>query len=233
MTLIQVEREQEVTQTCPQLPIQLTKIAKRKTARAAIKNNQIHIVVPKHWQLSYQKQVIDRFANELQTGFEQDWHFVTQNQDPKLSFTDPEILHAWVVALNVCTFNVPLKKVRIGRSKYTHLAQMNIRHGVMSISQYCLDQVPESALRYLAIHELAHLIEAKHNKTFWTLVKQFVPDYRVQQKAISAFHRIRLYQATEKSQVAVKPAPITLPPPSQSFLERTAQQLRLLFTEAL
>ncbi len=59
----------------------------------------------------------------------------------------------------------------------------------MTVSKYCLSGVPEAALRYLLLHELAHLIEANHSRRFWNLVGQFVPDYRKQSKIIQAFHK--------------------------------------------
>ncbi len=38
--------------------------------------------------------------------------------------------------------------------------------------------MPERGRRYLVLHELAHVLEASHNKTFWHLVGRFEPEYK-------------------------------------------------------
>ncbi|MGM5483050.1 MAG: M48 family metallopeptidase [Nanobdellota archaeon] len=37
---------------------------------------------------------------------------------------------------------------------------------------------PEEVIKYVCIHELAHLIEQNHSKNFWTLVKKAIPNYK-------------------------------------------------------
>ena len=37
---------------------------------------------------------------------------------------------------------------------------------------------PEHCLEYVVVHELAHLIERKHNKTFYNLVERYYPNWR-------------------------------------------------------
>ncbi|MBY0403311.1 MAG: M48 family metallopeptidase, partial [Cyanobacteria bacterium] len=69
---------------------------------------------------------------------------------------------------------------------------------VMTVSAYCLNQAPAPALRYLIVHELAHFLEGSHNKRFWNLVAQFVPDYKAQSKLMTAFHQ-RAVQQDEAS----------------------------------
>jgi predicted metal-dependent hydrolase len=37
---------------------------------------------------------------------------------------------------------------------------------------------PPAVLRYVAVHEVCHLLEANHQPPFWALVEQLMPDYR-------------------------------------------------------
>ena len=105
---------------------------------------------------------------------------------------------------------------------------MNIQSRVMTVSKYCTHNVPEAALRYLIIHELAHLLEASHNKLFWFLVARFVPDYKQQSRIIKAFH----HNAVENG-LAELPAeePKTQPPKIQPPVKQpkapVMQQLKL------
>lgn len=41
---------------------------------------------------------------------------------------------------------------------------------------------PNEVLKYVCIHELAHLIEHNHSKCFWNLVEKAMPDYKEKQK---------------------------------------------------
>lgn len=38
--------------------------------------------------------------------------------------------------------------------------------------------MPEGALDYVVVHELAHRIEMNHSKTFWRIIEEVLPDYR-------------------------------------------------------
>ena len=37
---------------------------------------------------------------------------------------------------------------------------------------------PSEVLRYVVIHELAHLVHLNHSIRFWELVEQYDPDFR-------------------------------------------------------
>ena len=49
---------------------------------------------------------------------------------------------------------------------------------------YRLIEYPEDAIRYVIIHELAHMKELNHSPRFWEIVKQFCPDYKNCQKPL-------------------------------------------------
>lgn len=44
--------------------------------------------------------------------------------------------------------------------------------------------MPEGALDYVVVHELAHRKEMNHSKTFWKIVENTLPDYRERKKLL-------------------------------------------------
>lgn len=42
-----------------------------------------------------------------------------------------------------------------------------------------LVHLPSALIRYVIVHEVAHLREKHHQKAFWDLVEQLLPDYRI------------------------------------------------------
>jgi hypothetical protein len=120
----------------------------------------------------------------------------------------------YVRRLNEATFNVTLGGIRIGSAKYSRLAQINLKSRVITFSRYAIENVPERGRRYLVIHELAHVLEASHNKHFWDLVERFEPNYKSIGKQLDlAFKRnVREEQMNR--------APVQLPNSITGRLER-------------
>lgn len=50
---------------------------------------------------------------------------------------------------------------------------------------YRLIEYPEDAIRYVVVHELAHLKELNHSMRFWSIVEKYCPDYKKCQKLLS------------------------------------------------
>lgn len=47
-----------------------------------------------------------------------------------------------------------------------------------------LVHLPSALIRYVIVHEVAHLREKHHQKAFWDLVEQLLPDYRIWRKRL-------------------------------------------------
>jgi hypothetical protein len=84
----------------------------------------------------------------------------------------------YVRRINEATLRVPFNGIRIGHAKVTRMAQINLATGIITFSRYAIENVPERCRRYLVIHELSHVKEARHNRRFWNIVGKYVPDCR-------------------------------------------------------
>jgi len=87
-------------------------------------------------------------------------------------------MQSYVTRINDASFRVPINGIRIGSAKYTRLAQINLKTRIITFSRFAIENVPERGRRYLVLHELAHVLEASHNKIFWQLVGRFEPEYK-------------------------------------------------------
>ncbi|MBY0450650.1 MAG: M48 family metallopeptidase [Cyanobacteria bacterium] len=188
----------------PQPDVIINERTRIKTASARFREGAIHVSVPRHWPKSLKVAVIQELAEKVakqqakQQQQDEQAMATLDSQTERVHFDSLEALSSYVHQLNAETLRVPLAKVRIGRSRYSHLAQMNIVNRVMTVSRYCLESVPAEAFRYLILHELAHLIEPSHNKRFWALLAIYVPDYKEQAKCIQRFYRLAVRRAEEQ-----------------------------------
>jgi len=164
----------------------------RRSAMARQVGEHVVVTVPQRWPQAVASPIITELTQRVIA--QQQRMRVLLNSvpahAPRVTFTSANALRDYVDQINAETFNVPLRHVRIGRSKRSHLALMNRKTQTITISAYCLNNVPESALRYLIIHELAHGLEIGHNKRFWGLLRQFVPDYKTQAQLMQAVHQL-------------------------------------------
>jgi len=69
---------------------------------------------------------------------------------------------------------------KISKIKFKHLKS---RFGSCSkkkelILAFCLLFAPREVFRYVCVHELAHLKEFNHSKSFWSFVELAMPDYK-------------------------------------------------------
>ncbi len=88
-------------------------------------------------------------------------------------------LHERVRQLNNLHFKLPLKKIffKNMRSCWGSCSSQ----GNLNLSTRLLF-ASEEVLKYVCIHELAHLIEFNHSEKFWELVEKAMPNYREQEQ---------------------------------------------------
>ena len=51
---------------------------------------------------------------------------------------------------------------------------------------YLLMTYPEAAREYVVVHELAHLVHMNHSAAFYSLVEQYMPDYKARRKLLKS-----------------------------------------------
>jgi hypothetical protein len=168
-----------------------------KQASARFREGAILIRLPKHWPSALKKTSVQALVSKVERQLEKReqeeaaYRQLLENPvETLLTFSTPEQLTAHVLQINAETLNQPVAGVRIGAARFSRLAQINLKTRIITISRFCLERVPEKALRYLIIHELVHLLERGHNRRFWGLVALYMPDYRVHAKRIMLHHRM-------------------------------------------
>jgi len=91
--------------------------------------------------------------------------------------------------INEETFQEQIKGVTL---KY-----MRSRWGSCSLSKSITLSTPllftsPEILRYVIIHELAHIPHPNHSQTFWKAVEQYAPDYRIQRRRLKSMNLVKI-----------------------------------------
>jgi len=60
--------------------------------------------------------------------------------------------------------------------------------GNLNFSWY-LVMAEEATIRYVVVHELAHLIEMNHSPNFWRIVEQVLPNYKVEREKLKILQK--------------------------------------------
>jgi Protein of unknown function DUF45 len=153
------------------------------------------ITMPHGWPLVEKARIARQLTRRLlrQRSNDRRGLSVLEGHDgPLLTLSTQAELWAYTQTLNEETLNTHINGVRIGSAKKTRLAQINLKSRIITVSKYCLMNVPESALRYLLIHELCHTLEANHSRRFWGWVAHHHPTYREDAKLIRLVHQRNL-----------------------------------------
>ena len=77
---------------------------------------------------------------------------------------------------NCFTENVELPVLKIRKMK-TRWGVCNIKSKTITLNSRLIEY-DESALDYVIIHELSHLVHFNHSKEFWKLVEKYIPNYK-------------------------------------------------------
>lgn len=94
------------------------------------------------------------------------------------------------MAINRETFRLPVRRIR--------LEIMSVRLGSCSRKgninlNTALLFLPASILRYVIIHEIAHIRHPNHSRAFWETVESAMPEYRELLEQIKGYRLPRSY----------------------------------------
>lgn len=173
------------------LPVTLTLTTAKRQATGKRNPAGFELIIPKRWSVKQRMEAAQSLLKRLERQEVQRTKLVKDalSNQTLLELETQEALESYVKELNAATLQSPLRGVRQGWAKHSRMAQVNLRTGVMTVSKYCLGNVPEQAFRYLLIHELAHFYVAGHGPRFWAKVAEHCPDYKRQHKIIGAWHQ--------------------------------------------
>lgn len=89
----------------------------------------------------------------------------------------PDLIKKWepIIAVHVQSFSIRAMKTRWGScNTKTHRINLNL---------YLIEK-PFVCLEYVLVHEMVHLLEARHNQRFYALMTQFMPNWKIYKKQL-------------------------------------------------
>lgn len=181
------------------IAVDVVEIPRRKQAKGVFRNGRITVTVPTHWPLDLKASSCLNLARRILKKHRKDQALLENLSDGTewISIYDDVDLHAYIQQVNKNSLNATIAQSRVGRAKFSRLAQINLKSRVITVSQFCLSHVPEPALRYLILHELCHTKQANHSPRFWAWVEKFMPNYAYWSDVIAAIHQQRVNESDE------------------------------------
>ena len=90
-------------------------------------------------------------------------------QEVKIAATG--LIHKWEPTLGVKVGRLAVQKMK---SKW---GSCNVENGNIRLNSE-LAKFPEAALEHVVVHEMVHLLEPSHSKRFYSLMDQFLPNWK-------------------------------------------------------
>ncbi len=137
------------------------KYKNKKTGSAKIVNNDIILLLPNYNKELQSAELISALISKC----------IAIEYLPLLK----ELLHE----LNNKYFKKKIGKVFLKNNK-SIWGSCSVKNNINISSRLLF--APKNLLKYVCIHELAHLIERNHSKRFWALIENAMPDYKEMRK---------------------------------------------------
>jgi predicted metal-dependent hydrolase len=150
---------------------------KVKYARLEIKNGDIRLIMPdgtlNHEDIIRKNQ--EWIRKKLSRREEQRKEAQKRMMNYDRSLEEFKVLVFSYMEKKLKEMSLKVNKVRFRRMKSrwgSCSAEGNI--SINTLLQY----LPKELIEYVVFHELAHILERKHNKNFWNIIAQEFPDYK-------------------------------------------------------
>jgi predicted metal-dependent hydrolase len=136
----------------------------RRTIEVRFNHSRFIITAPKKVSQGALYQAVDNFYKEKATA--------------KII----PLVKKWSDAMNVIPEHISFRKAnkRWGSCSPTNRISFN----------YHLMKLPTSLIEYVVVHELTHICCKNHSPEFWSLVGNFMPDYREKEERIKGFEKL-------------------------------------------
>lgn len=82
-------------------------------------------------------------------------------------------------------YNIEKPSLKFKKLK-SRWGSMNVQKKEMTLNIFLLD-APYECIKYVVIHELAHLVEPNHSKQFYNVVRDIMPDYKKWEQMLKKF----------------------------------------------
>lgn len=141
--------------------------SRAETIRSRVQNNTITIAFPE--SLSINDSRVQAEAKKAAT------RAIKKEADIYL----PRLLHSLAMQHRHTYTSVSIKNMRSRWGSCSTAGVINLNIWLM--------QLPDSLIEYVCCHELAHLNNPHHQKSFWNELSEMVPDYRERRKRLKEY----------------------------------------------
>ena len=152
----------------------------RKTLSVTVKEGRVIVRSPRGLGRSHIEAFIDKNREWIAKRIE-----ITKNQvDPIAQMTPEQIKELRETARSYLVAKTKIYADALGL-KYGRITITGAKTRFGSCSSkgnisysYRLMLYPESAIDYVVVHELAHLVEMNHSRRFYAIIEKILPDYK-------------------------------------------------------
>ncbi len=162
--------------------------SKRKTICLTVKNGQVIVKAP----LYTPKTKIDSFVESHSLWIQKRLSEKTETPlNREISKQEEKQLREWAGVYLKERLDYYSKLMSLDYSGYKITCAKH-RYGSCSPKNsicfsYRLMLYPKEAIDYVVVHELAHIKEKNHGKSFYALVERYMPDYKLREKILKSY----------------------------------------------